>query len=227
MIDLYRGFIMCGRYEIDIQDPLMREVYDFLERQSSDDVVRPKFGEIFPTNMVPILTESRAETSSGASGPIPRVAAKPTVMTWGFTGFRSSSHTIINARGETVTEKSMFSTSFEERRCIIPATGFYEWSGQKGSRIRHELRSEENGLIYMAGLWRPEQDSQRFVIITRASVGEIESIHDRMPILVPRADVDGYLTDLELASSWLVREPLLPRFVDGPPKLQEQSRLDL
>ena len=95
---------MCGRYSLEPWDSaevekIIQEVQDKI-----------KTGEIYPTNIVPVLT-----------GPDKVEAVK-----WGFPGFKGN-QTIINARAETAADKRIFSKPLMEKRCVIPSTGFFEW----------------------------------------------------------------------------------------------------
>lgn len=106
-----------------------------------------------------------------------------------------------NARSETAAEKASFKNSVKNRRCVIPVTGFYEWMGPKEKRIPHAIFGPEP-ILPMAGLYswwhEPEAaDDEGWhltaTILTRASAGVMEPIHDRMPI---------FMTD-ELLGDWL------------------------
>lgn len=104
-----------------------------------------------------------------------------------------------NARSEDVTSKASFKSSVKSQRCIIPVTGFYEWTGPKTSRTPHAIFGPEQ-ILPMAGLyswWREPgaADGEGWhltaTILTRASAGVMKPIHDRMPIFVD----DEILTD--------------------------------
>lgn len=106
-----------------------------------------------------------------------------------------------NARSEDVTSKASFKSSVKAQRCIIPVTGFYEWSGPKEKRIPHAIFGPET-ILPLAGLysWWREPDSAdgegwhlTATILTRASAGVMSGLHDRMPIFV----------DDEILSDWL------------------------
>lgn len=106
-----------------------------------------------------------------------------------------------NARSETVTEKASFKNQVKGRRCIIPVSGFYEWTGPKGDRTPHAIFGPEK-IIPMAGLysWWHEPgagDDEGWhltaTILTRAAAGVMSSLHDRMPV---------FMSD-ELLQDWL------------------------
>jgi putative SOS response-associated peptidase YedK len=92
---------------------------------------------------------------------------------------------IINARSETITEKSSFRPLLEQR-CLIPATGWFEWQAIEGARRKrkHRLQPDRQQSFSFAGL----TDGERVVMLTRAPAGEIAHVHDRMPAVLERQD---------------------------------------
>ncbi len=92
---------------------------------------------------------------------------------------------IINARSETVTEKASFRPLLE-RRCLIPATGWFEWQAIPNAKRKrkHRLRPQVQGSFCFAGL----SDGERVVMLTRAPAREITHVHDRMPAVLARQD---------------------------------------
>lgn len=94
----------------------------------------------------------------------------------------------INARAETVHEKPAFRDAFRNRRCLVPANGFYEWTGRRGKRIPHWITVDDDGLFAMAGIWETwgdEGDRERsLAIVTTASNGVVGELHDRMPVIL-------------------------------------------
>jgi len=100
---------------------------------------------------------------------------------------------LINARGETAAEKPSFRGALKHRRCLVPADGFFEWSGPKGRRQPWFFHAANGELLAFAGLWEqwqpPDGGSalQTFAILTTAAAGSIAEIHDRMPVIVGAA----------------------------------------
>ena len=104
----------------------------------------------------------------------------------------------INARAETVQRLSSFREAFKERRCVVPADGFFEWTGPKEARQPIWFHREDGGLLLFAGLyesWRPSltEWERTFTIITTGANSLLEPIHDRMPVILEAADVDDWL----------------------------------
>lgn len=104
---------MCGRYYIDdgIDAEESREIIDTVNRRSNADQVKTS-GEIFPTDYVPVISNNRTMQRSAF------------VMSWGYT--LPDGKKIINARSETAGEKPMFRDGMQQRRCVIPATYYFE-----------------------------------------------------------------------------------------------------
>lgn len=155
---------MCGRYFLEPEDgdEALRQIIEILNRRGEE----AKFeGEVFPTDVVPAL----------AGGKIVR-------MQWGFSKPIGKGQ-IINARSETAGEKPMFRRAFESARCLIPASGYYEWG--RVDRKKYAMACADP-VIYMAGLYRKEAPDApaRFVILTRDASPSVSGIHERMPVIL-------------------------------------------
>ena len=103
----------------------------------------------------------------------------------------------INARSETVAENNMFKNAFEKRRCLVPADGFYEWRGERGSKQPYRLHLVEDDPFAMAGIWnRFEANGNKLetvTILTTEPNAVMEPIHDRMPVVLERDEEDTWL----------------------------------
>lgn len=162
---------MCGRYFI-ATDEEIKEINEIIQQVSNkyrgtEPLSRMKTGEIFPTNIVPVLTRDSAF-----------------LMKWGFPRFDGKGQ-IINARSETVMEKPLFRKPFLEHRCLVPATHYFEWETRETGKVKYAIGLKEP--IYMAGLYRFDKDPEvpQFVIITRPASPGMAFIHDRMPLIIP------------------------------------------
>jgi len=124
-----------------------------------------KTGEIFPANNAPVLSLTDG---------------KPTldVMKWGFPKWDGKG-VITNSRSETVAEKKMFAKALIERRCVIPSTGFFEWSRDDKGKARDKYLFNVAGtqMLYMAAVYSVSEDGRQFVIITREANGSVSDIH--------------------------------------------------
>ena len=105
---------------------------------------------------------------------------------------------LINARSETVMDKSSFRDSFRERRCLIPVNGFYEWQKRDGTPQPFLFQRRDKGLFALAGIWdRWEYPGGRQLnsctILTTAANPVMRPIHHRMPVILPRRDWEMWL----------------------------------
>lgn len=105
---------------------------------------------------------------------------------------------LINARAETLTEKPSFKNAVKRRRCLIPTDGFYEWRKAGGNKVPHHIRLPHGDLFAFAGLWEewesPDGSPLRSCTIITVEPNEaMNTIHDRMPAILPPGDEGGWL----------------------------------
>lgn len=100
---------------------------------------------------------------------------------------------LINARGESVATKPSFRSAFKRRRCLIPASGFYEWQKLNRGKQPYFIRLRDQPLFAFAGLWETWQDIATATIITTTANPDLEPIHDRMPVILQPQDYDQWL----------------------------------
>ncbi|MFT4145262.1 MAG: SOS response-associated peptidase [Mobilitalea sp.] len=169
---------MCGRYNIMFEedDDEIMEIFQKLNEKYQNSLV--KIGEVFPTDLAPIIVKEAK-------------SVKPMLCAWGFPKFDGKG-VIINARSETAFEKKTFRDSLLTRRCIIPSTGFYEWDKQKR---KHLFRLEDTNALYMAGLYSIYKGEMRYVILTTNANESMEGIHDRMPLIIPKEDLETWILE--------------------------------
>jgi putative SOS response-associated peptidase YedK len=104
----------------------------------------------------------------------------------------------INARSETVEARPAFRDAFRKRRCIVPADGFFEWTGPKTARQPARFHREDSRLVLFAGLyeaWQKEQGvwETTFTILTTAANAVVATYHDRMPVILADRDADDWM----------------------------------
>jgi putative SOS response-associated peptidase YedK len=168
---------MCGRYMITSPFEAMRSLFDALTANDlGPDEARPN---VSPTQTVPVVV-----AQDGARRIVP--------MRWGLLPHwykaPNDGPLLINARAETIAEKPAFRAAARERRCLIPADGFYEWQGDKGAKTPFVIRPPRGGLIAFAGVWQAWQGSPTCAIVTCAANATLAPIHDRMPVVIAPAD---------------------------------------
>lgn len=155
---------MCGRYTGNEEDSdEIRAIYSRTRVEYPDTPLAT--GEIFPTDTVPVLTGAEQT---------PRPAV------WGYPRFDGRG-VIINARAESVSEKPSFRDSFLNRRCVVPTTGYYEWSKDK---VKYRFNLPGTRLLYLGGVWKAFPDGVRFVILTTAPNASVSDVHPRMPLVL-------------------------------------------
>lgn len=180
---------MCGRYNFTVEES--DEIQDILEKLNAKiHKETVKSGEIFPTDHAPILISEGNEVSPVLSG-------------WGFPKYDGKG-VIINARSETALEKKTFHDSLMNRRCIIPSTGFYEWDSGKHKFL---FRLDGTNALYMAGIYNLFAGELKYTILTTAANKSIADVHNRMPLVIPKEDIDAWLFDFRLTGDILKREP--------------------
>ena len=124
-------------------------------------------------------------------------------MRCGMTGARNprtrgSSRPLFNARGETVHRLPSFRQPFRERRCLIPASGFYEWQKDElGGRTPIWFHREDDATVAFAGIWSAERtddgDIDACAVITSAANEPVAPVHQRMPVILPPDSYDDWL----------------------------------
>ncbi|MEM9382566.1 MAG: SOS response-associated peptidase, partial [Planctomycetota bacterium] len=179
---------MCGRYALTVEPDVLAALF------ALDGV--PEYDARFnaaPSQELPVVV---------SDGPERARAARP--MRWGLVpswakdskiGYRT-----INARSETAAEKPSFRAAFKRRRCLVPASWFYEWKRDGDEKVPFRIRRADERPLAFAGLWEHWKGSSSepartsFTILTTAANQDIGDLHDRMPCLVEPDDFDRWLT---------------------------------
>ena len=191
---------MCGRYFLE-ESPELRPIVEEMNRSPllpyyPDESAVVRAGEAAPSRVLPVIALNRA--------------GKKTVfpMKWGFsipkTG--TGSRLLINARVETAAQKSAFREAWAAHRCIVPASWYFEWEHDdagKATKTKYAIRPQRQSLTWLCGLYRLEQGLPVFVILTREPAEDIRFIHDRMPLMLPREQVDAWISPREKPESIL------------------------
>ena len=168
---------MCGRYYIEEDDASIElmEIIDEINRRKN----HPEFkmsGEFFPGDTAPVIAMNR------------RMDASAFPMKW---GYAMGNKLVFNARSESAGEKALFREGMESRRCLIPASNYFEWDKR---HTKFSVKGTDGApLLYMAGIYRMEENRPAFTILTRAPAEQISFLHDRMPVILPA----------EIKSDWL------------------------
>src|SRR6516164_9616670 len=105
---------------------------------------------------------------------------------------------LINAKAETVESRPSFAEAFDQRRCVIPASGFYEWTGPSYARQPFWIYRRDGDLLLFAGLYQDAEKNElgtqsAFTIVTCAANPTLATIHDRMPVILSDRDADDWM----------------------------------
>ena len=174
---------MCGQFYINIDADEIQDIIRKIEQekastpeQLSFDDIQPVFINIRPGTKYPVITKS----------------SRLEYMKWGFTLLGGKP--LINVRSETALEK--FRIPMRQDRCLIPASGYYEWQQAGTSKVKYAFHLPK-GVIHMAGCYRMEKGNEaaRFVILTRAATEAFREIHDRMPVVIPKDKTAQWLDE--------------------------------
>lgn len=184
---------MCGRYYIDID---MKEIKKIAEEAGRNIYKDFKMGEIFPTNIAPIYIQDEE-------------AMRPFLAKWGLPKWDGKG-TIINARAETVEHKPMFKKLMADKRCLVPASAYFEWKEVPGSKEKDKyIIKKHDSLLYFAGLYNivPKHKQEQlsmfdtnaneydmyYTIITKDADKSISHIHNRMPVIFDKQKISDWL----------------------------------
>lgn len=116
---------------------------------------------------------------------------------WGWRPPWMKSGVLVNAKSETAGEKPMFRVALRERRCVVPAAGFFEWKTQGKAKLPYWFRLRGEDIVAIGALYSDEKEAgeprRRFLLLTTAANELVAPVHDRMAVLLDRAGVDAWL----------------------------------
>jgi putative SOS response-associated peptidase YedK len=223
---------MCGRFTLTDPDPLrLRRRFNLSESVELDE--RPRFN-IAPTDPVLAIRQNGEGRTAGR-------------LRWGLMPGRwaEGHRSLINARAETIDSQPAFRESFRERRCLIPADGFYEWRTDENGKQPVWISRADSDVYAFAGVWaavpgRTGQPVHSCAILTCEPNELIRPIHDRMPVILSPEDEATWLSpeagprDLQQILRPVADDALTVREVadyvndvrnDGPQLLESPLRL--
>ena len=189
---------MCGRFALTLPDDAMARLFD--ARPANDLPVGPRFN-ICPTQSVAVVI---ARGGARHLGP----------MRWGFIpswyAHPGDGPLLFNARAESIADKPAFADAARKRRCIIPASAFYEWTKDAdGTRLPWAIAPRDGGIMAFAGVWQVwERDGARHVtcaIVTCAANATLRPLHDRMPVVLSPDDWPLWLGEAGHGAARLMR----------------------
>jgi putative SOS response-associated peptidase YedK len=185
---------MCGRFTITHPNEALAALFD---ASLGNDLPQGSNFNVCPTNLV------AAVTSDGGTR---RLRA----MRWGFipAWYKAPNDgpLIINARSDTVATKPAFRAAVRERRCIVPASGFYEWStGEKGEKLPWYFTRADGQPMALAGLWQRWGEVDTVAIVSTEAGPGMAGLHHREPVVLERADWPLWLGEAGHGAAVLMR----------------------
>jgi putative SOS response-associated peptidase YedK len=176
---------MCSRYNLTTPLEAVRAYF----RVKNGEPYPPRYN-IAPTQPVLIVRLDHVRERELALvrwGLIPSWAKDPARLS-----------TLFSARGESAAEKASFRGAMRHRRCVVPANGFYEWTGKAGTRQPHLIQRPDCGPIAFAGLWESwlgadGSEIDTMAILTVAANRTMAPLHERMPAILQPQDFDAWL----------------------------------
>ncbi|MEY8801736.1 SOS response-associated peptidase [Leisingera sp. XS_AS12] len=168
---------MCGRFAITTPSDAMAQLFS---GQPSNDLPNVPNYNVCPTNPVHVV-------QCGENG------RRLVSMRWGFLphwyGSPSNGPLLINARAETLAQKPAFAEACRQRRCLVPASGFFEWTkADDGSRQPWYFQRRDGGILAFGAIWQSwggeTEAIQTCAIVTTAANAHVAAIHHRMPLVL-------------------------------------------
>jgi putative SOS response-associated peptidase YedK len=181
--------IMCGRYSLIAQAEELQALFDLLDLD--ERLIVPRYN-IAPTQPIVVVRagENGRELVPMRWGLLPSWVKDP-----------DDFPLLINARAEGIAQKPSFRAAFKRRRCLVPASGFYEWQAAGGKNKQpYWIAPEKGGLIAFAGLWETwigadGSEIDTAAIVTRDANVALTPIHHRIPVLIEPADFALWLSE--------------------------------
>jgi len=198
---------MCGRFALTLPDEAMAQLFDAVI--GAPLMPTPRY------NICPSQNITTVVTAEDGRHLVP--------MRWGFIPrwykAMNDGPMLINARGETVAEKPAFRSAVRERRCLIPASGFYEWTkDEDGARLPWYIFPPDHSAFAFAGIWQnwrndADEDIQTCAIVTIEANQTLSAIHHRMPVTIAPADFGLWLGEDGHGAAPLMRPGPEDRFI--------------
>lgn len=175
---------MCGRYTLTKPK---KSLESHFRAQLPKGEHRQRYN-IAPTQALPVVVASHGARAMEA-------------MRWGLVPSWAkdlkSQSPLINARAETLQEKPSFKNSFQTKRCLVPADGFYEWVKQDSGKVPYWIHLAGEELFAFAGIWaewgKGDECLRSFAIITTEANSALQSLHHRMPVILDSDTFDSWL----------------------------------
>lgn len=185
---------MCGRFTLGASEKEIKEEFDAEVPEMAEDLKQKRYN-IAPSQVVAAVRQLEDD----------RIV---TGLKWGLVPSWAKDNKIgnrmINARAESLIEKPSFRNSFRSRRCLVPATGFYEWKSHGKAKQPFYFFLKDKPVFGFAGLWEEWTDKETgellesCTIITTEANAVLVLVHDRMPVIIKPEDYEQWLDPKEM-----------------------------
>jgi putative SOS response-associated peptidase YedK len=198
---------MCGRFQLSVKG---RHISERFNVEVFDEFYKPNYNAA-PSQKLPVITNVEpGKLSYFKWGLIPFWAKDPKI------GYK-----MINTRSESITEKPSFKNAFRKRRCLIPANGFFEWK-KDPQKTPYRIHLKNDNLFAMAGIWETWKDGKdnlvhTFSIITTTPNSLMETIHNRMPVILPPEKEKVWLDETNEEDLKALLKPIDPSGMEAYP----------
>lgn len=176
---------MCGRFYLDIT---VDELIEHFALGAAPDF--KAHYNIVPSQIIPVVRtgDAKRELAMMRWGLVPRWSKQI-----------DSGYSLHNARAETVADKPAYRSAYKKRRCLVPASGFYEWQARPDGKQPYCIRLADGKPMALAGLWERWEGADDNVvesctIIVTGANKKISPVHDRMPVIIAPADYDAWMS---------------------------------
>lgn len=199
---------MCGRYASTRSAIDLASLFDALDETDGELAVDYN---VAPTDPVPIIRHTARVEQRVLS-----VARWGLIPAWATDG--SGAARMINARAETIATSRAFAKAFAERRCLVPADGWYEWVATRNPPAKQPyfMTRSDGAVLAFGGIWSawstPSGRVLTFSVVTLPAVGHLAQIHDRMPLVLPRARWQSWL---DTRDTQAILAPSAPEYLAG------------
>lgn len=188
---------MCGRFALTLPTDAMAQLF---QAAPSNDLPSVPNYNVCPTTQVHVVSLANGTRRLGS-------------MRWGFLPHWYKSPTdgplLINARSETIAEKPAFRAACRERRCIVPISGFYEWTRDGDVKLPWYITRRDGAPMALAGVWQawgPDQ-APSCAVVTTAANAPMARIHHRIPVILEQADWGKWLGEEGKGAARLMHAP--------------------
>lgn len=198
---------MCGRFAVTTDPARLAAQIDAIDETGAAGLRGPNYN-VAPTTDIAAAVARHDDPDDAAT-------RRLRLMRWGLvpSWAKAGAHPLINARAETVTTSPAFRSAAKGKRCLIPMDGYYEWrpnpdNPRRGRKTPFYFSRRDGSPLLVAGLWSVAESSLTCTVITTDAVGELASVHDRMPLILGPDDWDRWLDpDASAPADLLARPP--------------------